>query len=99
MAARDPWQGQALVVGTAALVGAGCGAGSALVYVARHVDALAARVGRLEREVEAGKGPAAAAGPGADPAALGPEGTEPPERPRTLQQEKSEQPPPSPPAP
>jgi len=74
----DPWHGQALVVGTAALIGAGCGAGSALVYVARHVDALAVRVGRLERAIEPGPDRTGASEPAARQTTLEPEETEPP---------------------
>jgi hypothetical protein len=59
MARNDPWQAVANVVEIAALIGAGVGAASALMYARRHaadqeseIDALQRRVGELERLVE-----------------------------------------------
>jgi hypothetical protein len=55
MARNDPWQGVAAAIGVAALIGAGVGAASALMYARRHtagqegeIDALERRVGALE---------------------------------------------------
>jgi hypothetical protein len=73
----DPWQGVANAIGIAALIGAGVGAASALMYARRHsagqegeIDALERRVGAVEQlgervaQLEARVGAAAAAEPG-----------------------------------
>jgi hypothetical protein len=77
MGRSDPWQGVANAIGIAALVGAGVGAASALMYARRlaagqegEIDALERRIGGLEplgervAQLEAAVGRTAAPEPG-----------------------------------
>ena len=49
---NDPWQQVAMVTGLAALVGAGAGASSALVFAERRATAQDREIASLERRVE-----------------------------------------------
>jgi hypothetical protein len=48
---NDPWQQVAMVTGLAALVGAGAGASSALVFAERRASAQDREIASLERRV------------------------------------------------
>jgi hypothetical protein len=59
MGRNDPWEGVASAIGIAALIGAGVGSASALMYTRRHaagqegeMDALERRLGALEQLAE-----------------------------------------------
>jgi hypothetical protein len=51
MGRNDPWQGVAAAIGIAALIGAGVGAGSALMYARRYAGARDGELDAIERRL------------------------------------------------